>query len=264
MKASLELKSQLKDILYDEIYADRVADVQFYVEIARRFPGPVLEVGCGTGRVLIPAVRAGATILGFDLCEERVALCRAKLARESSEIQSRSSVCVADVLTCDLGTNFGVATMPFRSFQSLITVEQEKQALSNIRRHLRVDGYLVLDVFNPSIPLLADSSALREFEEIAISDHRSGSITRLSYRVLSRDYFLQTEDFEETIYRELAGQSQSETRRMTMRYIFRYELEHLLTVTGFTVEEIYGDFDFSPFGLRYPGELIVVAKKTHE
>ena len=47
-----------------------------------------------------------------------------------------------------------------------------------------------------------------------------------------------------------------------MRYTFRHEMEHLLVRSGFVVEALYGGFDRSPFGTKYPGELIFVARKA--
>jgi hypothetical protein len=47
-----------------------------------------------------------------------------------------------------------------------------------------------------------------------------------------------------------------------MRYLFRFEVEHLLARCGFAVEALYGDYDKCPYGSKYPGELIFVATKA--
>jgi len=49
-----------------------------------------------------------------------------------------------------------------------------------------------------------------------------------------------------------------------MRYVFRFEMEHLLARTGFRVEHLYSDFEKHPYGHAYPGELIFVARKTKD
>ena len=46
-----------------------------------------------------------------------------------------------------------------------------------------------------------------------------------------------------------------------MRYLFRFEAEHLLVRAGFTVEHVYADFDKNPYGSTYPGELLMVARR---
>ena len=75
---------------YDSVvpYADR-ADVDFFVEMARASPGAVLEVGCGTGRVLIPTTRAGMDIVGLDLSTRMLSICREKLALEPESVQGK-------------------------------------------------------------------------------------------------------------------------------------------------------------------------------
>lgn len=57
------------------------------------------------------------------------------------------------------------------------------------------------------------------------------------------------------------GRQERLAHRFLMRYLFRYEAEHLLARVGFSVESVYADFDRSPYGSKYPGELIIVAKR---
>jgi SAM-dependent methyltransferase len=253
---------RFSDVLYDKIYSSRV-DLPFYLEIARRYPGRILEAACGTGRILLPTARGGATIVGFDLSQPRLEICRRKLEGESQAVRQRATVSLGDMLDCDFGRDFALVTMPFRGFQDLTTVVEERRALLNLHRHLKDDGRLVLDVFNPSIPFLASESVLQEFTDSSISLPDDGIDVRLAYRVLQRDYFKQTQDVEEIIYIDgPRRRALRQARQFRTRYIFRYELEYLLNATGFEVEHIYGGFDFSPFGQTYPGEIIVVAKKS--
>src|ERR687886_680839 len=85
-------------LLYDSVpaYAAR-RDVQFYVAEAARAHGPVLELGCGTGRVLLPMARAGATVVGLDGSREMLARCRAKLQAESEATRDRVTLREGDV-----------------------------------------------------------------------------------------------------------------------------------------------------------------------
>ncbi len=64
-------------------------DVTFFVEAAQASGGPVLEVGCGTGRVLIPTARAGISIYGIDLSPHMLAVCEQRLEQEPAEVQQR-------------------------------------------------------------------------------------------------------------------------------------------------------------------------------
>jgi hypothetical protein len=82
-------------------------------------------------------------------------------------------------------------------------------------------------------------------------------------RVAARDYFNQVQDVE-LIYYVVHPDDRQErlVHAFPMRYLFRFEAEHLLARCGFAVEAIYGDYDRSPYGSKYPGELIFVAVKA--
>ena len=87
---------------YDDQYRMR-PDIDFWIEEARASGGPVLEVGCGTGRVLIPTARAGIEITGLDLSEHMLRVCRERLAEEPDEVQARAKLVRADMRQFDLG-----------------------------------------------------------------------------------------------------------------------------------------------------------------
>ena len=145
-----------------EAYSSR-PDVGFFVELAQESRGPVLEVGCGTGRVLIPTARAGVEIVGLDLSPSMLAVCREGLAAEPAEVQARVQLVEADMRDFDLGREFALATIPFRPFQHLTTVEDQIACLHAIHRHLRPGGRLVLDIFNPYLPALVEEARLAEW-----------------------------------------------------------------------------------------------------
>ncbi len=246
-------------------------DVEFFVEMARESGGPVLEVGCGTGRVLIPTARAGIPILGIDSSRQMLARCQEKLAAESEDVRNRVHLLQADMREFDtehafgrqLGSNFRLATLPFRPFQHLLTAEDQLACLHMIRRHLEPRGKLILDVFNPSLPHIAALSDVSEIigeePEFTMPDGRR---VQRTHRILDRDWFNQVAAVE-MIYRvtHTDGRNEELVHRLRMRYFFRFEAEHLLARAGFEVEALYSDYDRSPYGSKYPGELIFVARK---
>ena len=111
-------------------------DVGFFVEEARTSGSPVLDIGCGTGRVLIPTARAGLEVVGLDLSPRMLAVCRERLLGEPDEVRTRAHVIEADMRRFDLGQRFRLAMIPFRSFQYLLTIEDQLTCLEEIRRHL--------------------------------------------------------------------------------------------------------------------------------
>jgi SAM-dependent methyltransferase len=238
-------------------------DVVFFVEMARQSAGPVLELGCGTGRVLIPAARAGVEIVGLDSSSKMLGVCREKLALEPDEVQSRVKLAKGDMRRFDLNKRFHLVMIPFRPFQHLLSVEDQMRCLACVHKHLIDEGKLVLDVFNPSVPYLAGKEDLTELmgeePEFVMPDGRR---VRRRFHVRSRDWFNQVQDLE-LIY-EVAHPDGREDRLVhstRMRHLFRFEAEHLLSRCGFQVEALYADYNKSAYGSKYPGELIFVARR---
>lgn len=250
---------------YDSVspYRSR-RDVAFFVEAARAAAGPVLELGCGTGRILIPTARAGARIAGLDASSAMLAICRQKLESELEEVQSRVTLVRGDMREFDLHHEFELVTIPFRPFQHLLTVDHQLACLAAIRRHLVPGGKLILDVFNPAIDrLAAPLTAPGSWEEEAEFTLPDGRRVLRRVRVVGRDLFRQIHDIE-FAYRitHADGREEERLQRVRMRYFHPYEVEHLLARSGFAVEDLFSDYDKSPYGAHYPGELIFTARNT--
>jgi SAM-dependent methyltransferase len=248
---------------YDHFEAYRSRpDVPFFVEAARESGGLVLEVGCGTGRVLIPTARAGVTIDGLDHSSSMLALCRASLAREAPEVQGRVRLHQGDMREPPVDGPYALITIPFRTSLHLLNVEDQLRTLAALRERLRPGGRLILDVFNPSLPLLADERVLRE----PVVEHAftmpDGRRVVCSWLVVARDYATQVQEIEFTFHATAPdGRVDVQQERLSLRYLFRYEADHLLERSGFRVDAVYGDYERGPFGSTYPGELIVMATR---
>ena len=122
--------------LYDHIvpYQDR-PDVGFFVEAAVQSGGPVLELGSGTGRILIPTARAGVEITGLDLSPHMLAVCRERLKTEPEQVSSRVWLVEGDMRHFELARTFSLVTLPFRPFQHLTTVGDQLACLDCIHHH---------------------------------------------------------------------------------------------------------------------------------
>jgi len=248
--------------LYDDVvpYRNR-ADLNFYVEAARDSGGPVLEVGCGTGRVLIRTARAGIKIVGLDLSPGMLKMCEARLLAEAKEVRSNVRLVLGDMRDFDLKETFSLVTVPFRPFQHLITVEDQLACLDSIRRHLVPGGRLIFDLFNPSLEALVQNNLGQEMGEEPEFTSIDGRRVIRRHKIVSRDYFNQVQQVE-LIYhvKHTNGREERLVHPFPMRYLFRFEAEHLLARSGFDIENVYADFDKSAYGSKYPGELIFVAK----
>ena len=250
--------------LYDHVglYRDRT-DIAFYVERADASGGPVLELGCGTGRVLIPTARAGLRITGLDASPSMLDVCRQRLGGEPDAVQQRVELVHADMRDFDLGREFALVTIPFRPFQHLLSVEDQLACLTCIRRYLVRGGTLILDLFNPSLDALANRPTGEEFgEEPEFSAPDGRRVTR-RHRIVSHDRFAQVNQVELIYYVvHPDGREERLVHAFSMRYLFRFEVEHLLARAGFQLEHVYAGYDRSPYGSTYPGELIVVSRHS--
>jgi SAM-dependent methyltransferase len=250
--------------LYDWVvpYRER-QDIAFFVEQGKESGGPVLEIGCGTGRVLIPTARAGIDIVGLDLSPAMLEVCASRLRAEPADVQKRITLVQDDMRRFELERTFALITLPFRPFQHLLTVEDQLACLGAIRRHLADTGRLVLDVFNPSIDVLAqplDGSEIGNEPDFTTPDGRQ--VAR-RFRIVAHDRFEQINDVELIYYvTHPDGRTERLVHAFRMRYFFRFEVEHLLARAGFEIEHVYSDFDKSAFGSRYPGELLFVARRN--
>lgn len=248
--------------LYDYVipYRDR-GDVEFFVEAAQSSGGPVLEVGCGTGRVLLPTARAGITITGLDASPSMLAICRRRVAAEPEPVRSRIDLVEADMRDFALGRRFALATIPFRPFQHLLTVADQLACLTTIREHLQPGGQLILDLFNPSLDALAQQATgeiVASEPEVTLPDGRK--LVR-HHRIVRRDRFEQINDVE-LLYdiSHPGGHEERLVHAFRMRYLFRFEAEHLLLRAGFAIDTLYADYGKNAYGSKYPGELIFVAR----
>lgn len=243
------------------IYRNR-ADLEFFTAAAVESGGPVLEIGCGTGRVLLPTARTGVAVTGLDASSSMLTICRRELSYEPAELRGRVTLVEGDMRNFDLGRTFNLITIPFRPFQHLVTVADQLACLAAVRRHLRPGGRFILDLFNPSLealvaPVMVESAPEAEFE---MPDGRK--VVR-RYRIVSRhraEQFNRIELIYDISHRD--GTTERRVHDFNMRYLFRYEAEHLLARAGFELEAVYSDYDRSPFGSKEPGELILVAKPS--
>lgn len=250
--------------LYDHVVPYHLRpDISFYVDAAKQAGSPVLEIGCGTGRVLLPTAREGVDIVGLDLSPHMLAICRNQLEQEPAAVKSKVRLVQGDMRDFYLGQTFRLATIPFRPFQHLTTVADQRSCLESIRRHLVPRGVLILDIFNPSLDALVYRPIGQELDEEPEFSMPDGRRVVRRHKIVAQDRFNQVNQFELIYYiTHPDGREELLTHSFAMRYLFRFEAEHLLVRTGFEVEQVYAGFDKSPYGSTYPGELILVARNT--
>jgi SAM-dependent methyltransferase len=248
---------------YDESYNRRGSrDVEFYVSYSQKANGRTLELGCGTGRVLIPTAVSGCQITGLDLSPSMLKICREKLANQPIEVQKRIELIQGDMTSFDNENPFSLITIPFRPFQHLITVEAQKACLDCVIKNLAPGGLFVFDVYNPFLPrLIPNTQYISEAVDLPEKELPDGRKLSRSSRIAGFHQDKQYNDIELIYYiSHPDGRTERLVQAFPMRYFFRYEMEHLLENSGFKIIEMFGNFDRSPFSVGSP-EMIFVARK---
>jgi len=233
---------------YDALYGvmrDPSGDAAFYRALAQETGGPVLELGCGTGRVLLPIAALGIPCVGVDASPAMLAVLRGKSPPPNLELVQ------ASMETFDVGARrFALVTCPFRAFQHLLTVDAQLAALANVRRHLAPGGAFAFDVFDPKLAWIAAPADTERLDATFMID---GVETR---RFASTRVDLATQVMEVT-FRFEPAQTDGNTI-VRLRWFYRYEIEHLLARVGFTDLTIYGGYDRRPW--KPEGETVIVAR----
>lgn len=229
----------LDSSLYDQVYSDYVADVAPFVELIRGAGGPALEVCCGNGRLLIPALEAGLACDGLDASESMLEGLREKLAARGL----RTGVFAGDMRDFRLERRYALIVIPFNSFLHNLTQPDQIATLRTCRAHLAPGGRLVLTVFHPSAAKLIEWDGNERFlkqipvEGGSLRVHDRADDDRIDQiRVMTRRF--EWLDASGTVLRE-------EKRTFSLRYVYKPEMELLLRTAGFARWEVrtaFGDY----------------------
>jgi ubiquinone/menaquinone biosynthesis C-methylase UbiE len=255
--------------LYDSFIAEyydsspmvlqRTHDVAFYVSAVRKYGDPVLELGCGTGRITAAIADAGYRIVGLDISAKMLERAIEKRNALRREAKDRVQFVRRNMTEFELGEKFRTIVIPFRPFQHLLEIEQQMNCLHCVRRHLAPGGHLIVDFFQTDPERMHDPVFKRE-SLLTEYDLPDGRHVALSERVAAFHRGMQQNDVE-MIFQVTHANGKQERLVMAwpLRYFFRYEVEHLLARCGFRVETEYGNFDESPLDDESP-EMIFLAR----
>ena len=251
--------------IYDALNEGR-SDIGFWLALAAAAPpGPIVELACGTGRVLLPLAQAGYQVTGLDLSGHMLERCRGKLLLAAPEVRDRVRLLEADMTSFELGRAVGAIFCPLNGFHLLRTVEQQLACLERCHAHLHPSGMLVLDLFNPDpAPGKASAEPAADSEATAqVFDMGQGRRVRAWMSACEYNRPLQCNDCEMTYeIIEASGATRRLTETFPLRFLYRYELEHLLARCGFRMVALYGDYDRSPFADESLGMIVVALREA--
>ncbi len=234
---------------YDADYdvAGRVEDVEFYSVLAGEVGGQVLEMGCGSGRNLLPIARAGIVVHGIDSSPAMLRALRDKLSAEPDDVRCRIGLTQGDIRSARLGNRYRLVTAPFRVAQHLLYPDDRRAWLRNVTRHLEPGGLLCFDVLRPDPDLLVRPREESRAIERALPGTDQGVVRSVSTRPLGTSGNLLV-NYTWRV-RRMGGELLDERRATLVFHLYtRSELEILLREEGFVVREHWGSFRREPFG----------------
>lgn len=244
---------------YDAIHAELTDDVDFSVALARSAGGSVLELGCGTGRLLWPLARADMRVTGLDNSAEMLAIAHEQ--RQLLGLQQRVVLESADMTRFSLPqTDFALVLLSYNTALHLT----ENQIMATLRcsaAHLRPQGTLCIDVINPF--LLADwpDQATPEVERTFVEPQTGAKVTQATTN--KADVARQTVTVNwlfEIVHRD--GKVEKVESAETYHHHYPHEWLTMLQHAGFKLETLWGDYDETPFDEDAPRLLLIARKQS--
>jgi SAM-dependent methyltransferase len=229
--------------LYDVEHATFDADIEMYRQFAYATGDPILELGCGTGRVLLPLAADGYRVTGLD--SSTAMLARAQTAVKQTQLTDRVTLAEAEMSDCASapGGPFGLAIIALNGLLHATTSQAQRHILSSVRQALDPRGQLILDVLNPT-PEYVRSLEGTALEGTWTLDDGSKVMKFSHRRVRPSEQIIETDLWYDIIGR--TGTLNRVTTSFAMRYLSPSELVLLLELAGYVEWELYGSYDLDP------------------
>ena len=238
--------------LYDVENPDEEPVGSFLLPLAQQADGPLLELGCGTGRYALYLTRLGFTVTGVDIVPGMLARARQKAGDLPVEWVE------ADVRCFHLPGKFALIFEIGAVFQHLLTRPDQEAFLARVREHLADDGRFLLTALFTKPPYMASSDDEEAWFEYDAGDGRFIEVSGIT------TYDAINQIRHETAYRRwqnAAGEAVTMVAPLALRSYFPQELENLLHYNGFAIEARYGNWDFSPLTAESPMLIFLCTKQ---
>jgi SAM-dependent methyltransferase len=239
--------------LYDWEYRRRRDDVRFYRMLADERGGPVLDLGCGTGRLMLPLLGDGHVVVGVDHAPAMLARAAARLARLPPSRRRRALLVRGDLRRLPLAPSarFAFAIVAFHGIQHLVTDDELVDVLGRVRGALIPGGWLAFDVFAPDPAFLARVAAAgpgRRWHRTLFRhpESRRREVYTATYAVDARRRTLLTTFHYQPV--DTLGRRRGPERhvRLCHRQLAPTEVADFLTRAGLQLLQSWGDFRGSP------------------
>jgi ubiquinone/menaquinone biosynthesis C-methylase UbiE len=241
---------------YDWENARTVArrDIAFWKRLAAAQRGPVLELGCGTGRIALPLVKAGIPLVGIDRSEPMLARARQRLKRAG--LADRALLVRGDIRTLPFGSRrpFGLVMAPYGMLQSLTRESDLRETLASIARVLGPGGLLGIDLV-PDLPRWAEYS-----RRVSLSGRRGRGTAIKLIESVRQDVRRGLTHFDQEYVESRGRQRRIHRFELTFRTLSIPQMARRLARAGFTVEAVLGDYQGGPWDPRADVWMILARK----
>jgi SAM-dependent methyltransferase len=229
--------------LYDLEHRDLRVDIPFYLHLAERCDGQVLELGCGSGRVCLALAGAGYEVTGIDTSAALLDLARSRA--RARDLSARVRLEHVDVRDLTFDARFALAIYPLNGFLHLLTTADQLTALRSIGRALLPGGVLVLALPNPHAVLApqADGQVLLR-RRFTTAEGLPATCCTVSQTDLAAQRQRLTLLYDET---GADGALRRTTAETELRFVYRYEMALLIERAGLAVDGVYGSYDLDPY-----------------
>ncbi len=244
--------ADLYDLEYDQDY-----DLPFWLALAEREGGPVVEWGAGTGRLAAPLADVGLDVTAVETSQSMV--------QKGREKGGTVEWIRGDMRHVKLKERYGLAVCAFNSFLCLLSVNDALVFLRNAREHLKPDGLLGIEVSAFTPEELCEGAEGPVLHHDFTRERGQETPKRTLERFSVSRYDAASQLLRMRLFYELYGlRGELENKRaheLTIRIIGRGELELMLRLAGFEVEVVYGGFEGEPF-IADSDHLIVLARRS--
>lgn len=230
---------------YDAEHTDKTDDLAMYSELADEHGSPILDVGCGTGRVMFHLAQEGHKVHGID--SEYNMLQRAKIKLDvMPHVRDKLVFYNGDVLTYEIAEQFKLVLLSYNSLMHFHTQDEQLGLLRRLRQLIAPDGLLVIDLPNAGETFATQDSDALTLERTFIDAETGHMVMQQAVSYLDRVQQLMQVTW---VYDEITedGLLMRTVAPVIFRYFFYPEVALLLSQTGFRADSVYGDTDLSPF-----------------
>lgn len=235
---------------YDRMFPGR-GELPFLLEQAQRLGGPVLELACGTGKLLEPIAQAGLAATGVDVSEPMLVEAR----RKAHAAGSNTRYVHADMRKFSLGgERFAFIFIGGNSICHLLDIDSFEACMACVREHLAEGGRFLIDVYVPSLPRLINGTGVRE--KLTTYDDPDGAGRVVVTHTATYDAITQINSAK--TFHQFPGEPSEREGSLVLKMYFPQELQALLRHNGFRVVEAYGNYDKSPLANGSPRQIYIL------